>query len=306
MTDTAVAPAHPAATVVLLRESGPRLEVLLTRRSARLSFMGDLWVFPGGRLDEADLAAASLARVPPAHRASCEHRLHALTGEPLDPSVALGLHVAGCRETFEESGVLLATRADGTACDLPQLERVGRHRAEPGAHGTAFLDALLAEDLHLDVSRLVYWAHWITPGFERKRFDTRFFAVDLPPGQDANVDRTETTEHAWVTVDEAFAQAKAGTMKLAPPTLATLQDLRESHARHGSLADMLARERDRVVPPILPKWIESGDRLTIVLPWDPEYAALPGEGAGFTGRYPPYLAALPSRRDLRHRPTRDP
>lgn len=299
-------PIRSAATVVLLREPDSRLEVLLTRRSAQLAFMGDLWVFPGGRLEPADLAPDSLARVPSADHAACGSRLHALTGEALDAATALGLYVAGCRETFEECGVLLARRADGSACDTAQIARLQAHRARTATEGATFLDVLRAEDLMLDVSQLVYWAHWITPSFEARRYDTRFFAVEVPAGQEASVDRTETTEHAWVTVDEAFAAYAAGRMKFAPPTLATLQDLRSCHALHGSLARMLAAERARAVPPILPKWFEDGDHVTIVLPWDPQYATVPGEAVRAADAYPSYLTQLPSRRELRHRPGRRP
>jgi 8-oxo-dGTP pyrophosphatase MutT (NUDIX family) len=52
------APVHPAATVILLREGESAPEVLLLRRSQRLAFHGGAWVFPGGRLDPADYAAA--------------------------------------------------------------------------------------------------------------------------------------------------------------------------------------------------------------------------------------------------------
>ncbi|HEX7374566.1 MAG TPA: NUDIX domain-containing protein [Steroidobacteraceae bacterium] len=304
--DPAPVPIRAAATVVLLRETAARLEVLLTRRSAQLSFMGDVWVFPGGRLDESDVAAATLQRIAARHRDTCGRRLLALTGTSLEPDLALGLHVAGCRETFEECGVLLARHGDGSPCDAPQIARLAQHRSSIAASGAAFLDMLQAEELYLDVDRLVYWSHWITPSHERKRFDTRFFAVEVPPGQDANVDRTETTEHAWVTVDEAFAHAAAGTMKLAPPTLATLPDLREAHAQAGNVSAMLERECAREVPPILPKWFERDGRVIIVLPWDPEYASLPGEGVQPAKNYPPYLAALPSRRELKIRAAKAP
>ncbi len=50
--------AHPAATVVLLRDGDEGCEVLLVRRNARLSFHGGAWVFPGGRIDAEDIAAA--------------------------------------------------------------------------------------------------------------------------------------------------------------------------------------------------------------------------------------------------------
>lgn len=291
---------------MLLRESAAGLEVLLTRRSAQLAFMGDLWVFPGGRLDPSDEAPETTARVSAMHHEACGRRLLAPDGALLDPTTALGLHVAGCRETFEECGVLLAHRADGSTCDAAQIRRLEAHRRDIAASSAAFVDMLRTEDLYLDVSRLVYWAHWITPSFEARRFDTRFFAVEVPAGQEASVDRTETTEHAWLTVDDAFGRFRAGTMKLAPPTLATLQDLRVSHALHGSLAGMLTGERERAVPPILPKWFKNGEQVIIVLPWDPEYAALPGEAARLAERYPPYLAELPSRREIRRPPRRNP
>jgi len=59
MSDHAPAIAHPAATVVLLRDSGDACEALLVRRNAQLSFHGGAWVFPGGRLDAADYAGVA-------------------------------------------------------------------------------------------------------------------------------------------------------------------------------------------------------------------------------------------------------
>ncbi|NNL87226.1 MAG: NUDIX domain-containing protein, partial [Myxococcales bacterium] len=44
----------PAATVLLVRDANPGLEVLYVQRNAALSFHGGAWVYPGGRIDEAD------------------------------------------------------------------------------------------------------------------------------------------------------------------------------------------------------------------------------------------------------------
>jgi len=302
--DSAAVPIRHAATVVLLREGGEGLEVLLTRRSAQLEFMGGVWVFPGGRLDDADFAPQTIERVLPADRERCRERLATYGGAALDADTSIGLHVAGCRETFEECGVLLARRADGSTCDAAQVERLKTHRADIAASRTALVDVLQSEALYLDVAPLVYWSHWITPSHERKRYDTRFFVIEVPAGQEPSVDRTETTKHAWLTPDEAFARSAAATIKLAPPTLATLQDLSETRARYGDLRSMLHGERNRDVPPILPKWFETDGRVTIVLPWDPEYTALAGEGAQPAERYPEYLTRLPSRRELRIRPAK--
>jgi 8-oxo-dGTP pyrophosphatase MutT (NUDIX family) len=289
---------RPAATVLLLREEHSRLEVLMTRRAAQLAFMGSLWVFPGGRLEEADCSAAMAARVLPEARDSCA-ALMTKSGDPLDASVSIGLHVAGCRETFEESGVLLARRRDGSPCDAALIQRLKSHRAELAATGGAFLKLLLDEDLYLDIAPLVYWAHWITPPYENRRFDTRFFAIEVPSGQDASADRTETTDHAWITPQEALERARNRDMMMAPPTLATLTDLDETFARYSSLPAMLEGERRRHVPPILPRLVIDGERITVVLPWDPEYARLDGEPCTVAATYPPHLARQPSRREMR-------
>mgnify|MGYP003343572357 CR=1 FL=1 len=47
-------PAVPAATVIVLRDTADGLETLMLRRASKLSFAGGLWVFPGGRVDDAD------------------------------------------------------------------------------------------------------------------------------------------------------------------------------------------------------------------------------------------------------------
>lgn len=58
MEETTIAPAHPSATVVLIRDIGSGLEVLLVRRNSKLTFHGGAWVFPGGRVDASDHDAA--------------------------------------------------------------------------------------------------------------------------------------------------------------------------------------------------------------------------------------------------------
>jgi 8-oxo-dGTP pyrophosphatase MutT (NUDIX family) len=292
-------PVAAAATVLLLRESDAgRLEVLLTKRAAGLAFMGGLWVFPGGRMEAADQSATAIGRLSSADVESVRQRMLDPQGRPLGAEAVLGLHVAACRETFEESGLVLARPRQGAgAIDPAQYSRLGARR-EAASSAEGFLELLVAEDLLLEVGRLVYWSHWITPSVEKRRFDTRFFAVRVPPGQEASVDRSELTHHAWLGEDDVRARLREGEMKMAPPTIATLQDLWRSHARHGGLDAMLDAERTRLVPPILPKIVPDGERLAVVLPWDPEYGALPGEACAAWPEYPDYLAELPSRRTL--------
>lgn len=286
-----------AATALLLRESAAGLQVLMTKRAAGLSFMPGLWVFPGGRMEDADYSASIVTRAVSTRLESIQRRMLGLEGRPIPRETAMALHIAACRETFEESGVLLARpRIGATDFAAAQIARVASHRAsDPTTAG--FVRLLETEDLLLDLDRLVYWSHWITPSFEKKRFDTRFFAVQVPAGQVASVDRTELTRHAWFTEREIREHLRSGEIKVAPPTLATLQDLWRSHATHRGLEPMLAAESDREVPPILPRMrtVDDGS-FEIVLPWDEDYASCPGDGCAVAQHYPQYLLALPSRR----------
>jgi 8-oxo-dGTP pyrophosphatase MutT (NUDIX family) len=300
VTATTVSAIAPAATVLLLRESPSRqLQVLMTKRAPGLAFMGGLWVFPGGRMEAADREPELTARVGNADIESARRRMLDAAGAALPLQTALGLHVAACRETFEESGVLLARpRGEAAACGADQLVRIATAR-EVTLEAAGFVRMLVAEDLQLEIDRLVYWSHWITPSVEKRRFDTRFFAVQVPPGQAASVDRSELTHHAWLAEADVLACLRSGEMKMAPPTIATLEDLWRSHERHADIDAMLDAERARPVPPILPKIVPAEDGWAVVLPWDREYGELPGEGCVVWPEYPTYLAALASRRTLK-------
>ncbi len=289
-----------AATVLLLREDDAGLQVLLTKRAAGLSFMGGLWVFPGGRMEASDLSPELAARSDQAAIADTRSRMLCFDAgadaDAIDADTARGSLMAACRETFEESGVLLARPRGGGSWGHDRLARVRARRVAAATDATEFLRLLVDEDLVLDVERLVYWSHWITPAFESRRFDTRFFALTVPPDQEASVDRGELTHHAWLAEADIREHLASGEMKMAPPTRATLQDLWSSHRRHGGLAAMLEAERTRIVPPILPKRAEVGTtEIEIVLPWDEQYRQLPGEGCRTLASYPDYLTGLPSR-----------
>jgi len=100
-------PPRDAATVILLRDGVAGLEVFLMRRAEQSGVLGGAYVFPGGKLDEADLThAESLLATVDANR--CRRQL----GEPdLSDALAVGLHLAAVREAAEECGVQLALEA---------------------------------------------------------------------------------------------------------------------------------------------------------------------------------------------------
>jgi 8-oxo-dGTP pyrophosphatase MutT (NUDIX family) len=287
-----LAPRH-AATVMLLRETPHGAEVLVIRRHENLAFMGGMWVFPGGALAPADLSPAALACIPERSKARCS-QFTDLHGSPLPHTQCLGLAIAAYRETFEETGVLMATDAAGRHCGDDLLNRVQAQRRAIAADPALFAALLNEEGLLLDVDRLVYWAHWITPSNAPRRFDTRFFAMLVPPAQTAAIDATEAVDHAWMTPAALLSAAQLGEMPVSQPTIYNLMELDRRLREQGSAAAMLERERARNVAPVLPK-VMRGERTLIVLPWDPEYAALPGEGAPPQITYPEGLRSLPSR-----------
>ena len=284
-----------AATVLLLRERNAELEVLMMRRGSGLSFMAGMWVFPGGRLEATDHAPGMLARLPTDAALRCRGDLRDMQGEALPREVSLGLHVAACRETYEESGVLLVQRADGRRVPDTEIRHLGSLRARVAHDPAAFLGMLETEQLLLDVSPFVYWSHWITPSLEPKRFDTHFFAVGVAGEESIQADLGELTEHRWIRPQAAIEALGRGEMNMVPPTVLTLEDLAASHARSGGLAPMLQAERLRKTPPITPRIAVEKDFFRVVMPWDPGYQDVPGEGFAFSAEEAPsYLASRPS------------
>lgn len=289
------APRH-AATVILLRESQGGPEVLVVRRHENLAFMGGMWVFPGGTLADADSAERALARIPDGARARCA-QFRDLQGAALAPRLCLGLTVAACRETFEETGVLLAADRDGNTCSPELAARLQTERTDIVSQPERFAAILEREHLLLTSGQLAYWAHWITPGGggRTRRYDTRFFVAAVPPGQIAAIDTTETVEHAWMRPAAVIEAARGQGMPITPPTLFNLIELDTTLRRLGSLSALLHQAQQRTIVPVLPKVIREGSSRTIVMPWDPEYARLPGAGVPDGITYPANLRALPPR-----------
>lgn len=252
-------PAAPrdAATVLLLRESAdasePGFEVFMVRRHGRSGFMGGAYVFPGGKLDEADSDARVLDRV----RGRTPQDCAAALGED-DPRRSAGLFVAAVRETFEEAGVLLADRSEHA--DLGAARRALHE-------GKGFADVLERLDAALRLDWLVPCSRWVTPEIEPKRYDTRFLLAHAPAGQAAAHDRLETTAGEWIRPARALERGREGEIQLPPPTLRTLELL----AAHRSVADAVADAASGPPPLVRPVVRDLDGTLAICLPGDPEH-----------------------------------
>src|SRR5205823_13066364 len=123
------------------------------------------------------------------------------------------------RELFEEAGVLI-TRGPALTTDA-----LAEWRRKLNANEATFAAMLQEERLEPDLARLHYWARWVTPSVEPKRFDARFYVAELPAGQTPSFDQKETVEEIWPTPAEAIARHASGALKLPPPQLRTLTEM---------------------------------------------------------------------------------
>jgi 8-oxo-dGTP pyrophosphatase MutT (NUDIX family) len=250
-------PAVPkdAATVMLVRDTDAGLEVFLQRRVMGMAFAGGMTVFPGGGVDRRD-ADTSLAWHGPspawwADRFSC------------DVGLARALVCAAVRETFEESGVLLAGPDDTSV--VADVRPFAEARAQLVNRDLSLAGFLAEAGLVLRADLLRPWADWVTPIEESRRFDARFFLAQLPVGQRADGDTSEAQDTRWQRPTDALDDWKAGRSGLLPPTWTTLAELEEC----TSVADAMSRER--VIEKLMPRVARDGDVLRIVLPGDPLY-----------------------------------
>ncbi len=221
---------------MLLRpsEGAAPFEVLLLRRTPDASFAPGAYVFPGGRVDEADCAPEVLALCAGMDAAAAFRQLPTADS----PEWALGHWVCALREAFEEAGVFLAYDPDGGLHHISATEEDLLREVRRRVHNNRwqFDDVVKAAGLRLAADRLHYFAHWITPEFSPKRFDTRFFVAEAPPGLRAVQDGAELVAHAWLAPADALRQHEAGELPMILPTIMNLERL----ATHDSIAAVLA------------------------------------------------------------------
>ena len=239
-----IAPASPAATVVLVRDTDGGLEALLMRRHRSAGFVPGAWVFPGGRVDPADAASdlwppAASVLVPPRE-----------------------FWVAAVREVFEETGLLLATREDGTALDGQAVTDALMHwRSEMLADRATLLDVLRDVRLRLALEETIHLAHWVTPVVEPRRYDTHFFLAHVPAGATVTADPREMTAAQWLSPRVALHQFERGKLPMVFPTVRVLEAL----APFSSVQDAMRALRDRVVPTIMPRLARVKDGIAFLI-----------------------------------------
>lgn len=249
-------PAEPrnAATVALLRPSPEGVQVYLLRRRASMAFAAGFSVFPGGGVDQRDFdEQVGWAGPPPQAWA------RALG---VDEPLARALVCAAVRETFEESGVLLAgPDADTVVGDTTSLEWEA-DRVALEARDISLTELLAARGLVLRSDLLGPWSGWLTPAIEPRRYRTWFFVAELPPGQVTRDVSTESAEVTWVGADAVVAGADRGEVAMLPPTYLTCLEL----AGHPTPAEVISAARGRTVEMFEPLVTQDAEGWTLSSP----------------------------------------
>lgn len=223
---------RPSSTVVLVRDAADGLQVYLMRRHAQMAFAGGAHVFPGGSVDphDYDEAIGWAGPKPESWGAvmGCSAR---------EARAYVG---AAVRETFEETGVLLAGTPNGGGVH-PRGAEWEQARAAVEAGELAFSDLLAERGLVLRSDLLRYWSRWVTPPMQPRRFDTRFFVAMLPQGQDARNVSTEADEVSWTNLRDALEMSDRADIRLLRPTLQTCREV----AEHPDVEAVLAAASTR-------------------------------------------------------------
>ncbi len=222
------APVRLASTILLVRDGDAGLEIFMVVRHHEIDFASGALVFPGGSVEPGDREIA----VDDGARAT------------LPPDI-LALRVGAIRETFEECGLLLA-RARGSR-DLVSRAVASQVNADGGRKD--FAAAMKQHDLVPAVDLLQPFAHWVTPGFMPKRFDTHFFVAAAPEGQLAAHDGHESVDSLWVNPSQALEDAKTGKFTIIFPTRLNLQML----APAKTVAEAMDQARARKIVTVTPE-----------------------------------------------------
>lgn len=196
---------RPASTVVLLDHFS---RVYLTKRPETMKFFGGYYVFPGGAVDKAD---------------DIQDWKGVINGARND-TVELAHYVAAARELFEEVGVLVCKKKDGSPLLLDDSKELEYRRLLISGE-LSFLQLLKKEGLLFQLEHLTYIGQIITPNRSRIRFDTRFFLTQLPEGQTPIPDAREISDTKWISPAEALTAYYNGEILLGPPTIHVLKTI---------------------------------------------------------------------------------
>ncbi len=241
----------PAASVLVLRENEGKIEIFCVRRHQKSGFLGGAVVFPGGKVDAADMDPAWTTQSSDPPQRTAEFTA--------DAGLGRAFAIAACRETLEEGGICPFT----TEVDDAQIAALRADLSRP------LRELLQARSLRLDLGALIPFGRWVTPEAESRRFDAVFYLTALPPGQTGKHDNHETITSFWERPGRLLERWSRGELFLAPPTVRCLELLLDvttyTEAQRVALTQSLL--------PVCPHFVPANDEGLpfLALPGDPAH-----------------------------------
>lgn len=236
----------------MLVDDRPDLQVLMLRRTNKVVFAPDNWVFPGGRVDPEDHDVD--------FDSVCEGLSDDEASSRLDvDSGGLAWWIACCRETLEEAGLLLTSGSDGV--DVAGIRE--RVVADEGG----FVAELIANGLRVNTDLIAEVGRFVTPVGPPRRFDARFFVARAPKGQEPVHDDSEIVDWEWMRPADALRRRAEGDIQMMSPTVRMLDCLAQLKTTQDVL-DLAAR---RLGPHMVRVLDPQGSR-RLVLPGESGYS----------------------------------
>jgi len=233
----------------------PDFRLLLTRRSGKSSYLANTYCFPGGHLDLGDFDCDWWKVFSDSNfsRADLRALLHP-EGVPRPPILTnpvileneskakdflwpeVALRITAIRETFEETGVLLARPAKGST-DLPVVDNIKDWQKRVHVDANVFYDLFRTYGMVPDVWSLKEWWNWLTPPtVGHKRFDTMFYVCCLDSMPEFSSDDNEVSLISWLTPQQVLQEHYDSNCFLAPPQVYELARL-DNFSRFKDLKD---------------------------------------------------------------------
>ncbi len=254
----------PSSSLMIVRDSDIGVQVFMMKRSLRSSF-GGIWVFPGGILEDQDQDIAK--------KNYCngidEKKAKAILNYDQE---SLTYWIASLRETFEETGALIANRDNNSFFTPTEDEAINleRLRSDLNNGKISFISILKQLKLKIALERLIYISHWITPDVETKRYTTRFFLTSLNEEVTMTHDDLEGTDSKWIGINEALEAHKAGRISLIMPTIKNLESI-SSYKNTQELISAKNAIKAKDIPAIEPKFFKENGQWKGLLPGEYGY-----------------------------------
>ena len=249
---------------MIVRDSDIGVQVFMMKRSLRSNF-GGIWVFPGGILEDQDQDIAKKNYF----NGIDEKKAKAILNYDQE---SLTYWIASLRETFEETGALIANRENNSFFTPTEDEAINleRLRSDLNNGKISFISILKQLKLKIALERLIYISHWITPDVETKRYTTRFFLTSLNEKVTMTHDELEGTDSKWIGINEALEAHKAGRISLIMPTIKNL----ESISSYKNTQEMISAKnaiKAKDIPAIQPKFFKENGQWKGLLPGEYGY-----------------------------------